>query len=75
MAARLIKVKVVTKAGFNIVKEEAGALKVYTSAAPEKGKANKVVIKLIAQFLGKRPLDVSIVKGEQSKNKIIQVID
>jgi len=75
LAARLIKVRVVTKAGFNSVKDEGGILKVYTTACPEKGKANKAVIKLIAQFLKKRPSGLSIIRGDKSKDKIIQISD
>lgn len=73
MESKSIKVRVVTKAGFNRVKEEGGLFKVYTIACPEKGRANKAVIKLIAQFFDKRPSDISIIRGDTSKDKIIQI--
>lgn len=75
MASRLIRVRVVTKAGFNRVKDEGDILKVYTTACPEKGKANKAVIKLIAQFLGKPASRVAIIRGDKSRDKVIQISD
>lgn len=50
------------------------ALKVAVSAPPEKGKANKAVIKLLASSLGFAKTALSITKGEASRHKTL-VID
>ena len=49
------------------------SLKVAVTAAPEKGKANKAIAKLLAKRLGIAPSNVSIVGGETSKQKRILV--
>jgi uncharacterized protein len=46
-----------------------GALKVSVSAAPEKGKANKAVLSLLAKSLGIRKSALSILSGETSSRK------
>jgi hypothetical protein len=48
-------------------------LKVGVSAPPEKGKANKAVEQLLAKQLGIPKRDVSIVAGQTSSSKIIEI--
>ncbi len=69
----LVKVKV--KAGKEMVeKTKAGNYLVFTKEAPEKGKANQAVFRLLAKYFNK-PLDcVSIVKGRKSKQKVIEIL-
>jgi uncharacterized protein (TIGR00251 family) len=50
-----------------------GMLKVKVSAAPEKGKANQALIKFLAEQLGVKKNAVSIVSGQTSPIKQIQV--
>ena len=49
-------------------------LKIYLTVAPVDGKANKELIKLLAEKLGISKSRVSILKGEKSKEKIIEVL-
>ena len=49
------------------------SLKVAVTAAPERGKANKAILKLLAKRLGVSPSSVAIVSGETSKQKKILV--
>ena len=49
-------------------------LKIKTSAAPEKGKANQSVLELLAKQLGVRKNAVSIISGRSSTVKNIQVL-
>jgi uncharacterized protein (TIGR00251 family) len=56
-----------------ILGEHAGALKLAVAAAPEKGKANKAVIDFLAEALGVRKADVTVVAGETSRDKRIRV--
>ncbi|WP_416899974.1 MAG: DUF167 domain-containing protein [Minwuia sp.] len=48
-------------------------LKVKVTAAPEKGKANKAVIKLIAKRLGVASGAVEVVQGETARLKTLQI--
>lgn len=49
--------------------EHDGALKVAATQAPEKGKANKAFVKVIAEALGLRKSQVHLVTGETSQHK------
>ncbi len=68
-----ISIKVMPKSSREEVVEEDGAIKVYVKAAPDKGKANKAVIDLIAEHYGVRKADVTIVSGETARKKIVEV--
>lgn len=68
-----INIKVIPKSSQEKVVEEADGLKVYVRVAPDKGKANKAVIELVAEHYGVRKADVEIVTGETSRNKIVEV--
>lgn len=48
-----------------------GALKLSVSAPPERGKANREVLRLVAQAFGVAPKSVEIVAGETSPDKSI----
>lgn len=47
--------------------------KVYVTAAPENGKANKAIIELIAKELGLAKSKLSVKSGHTSKDKVISV--
>lgn len=57
----------------DIVGVHASALKVAVTAAPEKGKANKAIVKLLAKRLGVSPSSIDIVSGDVSKQKKVRV--
>ena len=48
-------------------------VKVWVCAAPERGKANKAVLKLIASQLGVRPSNAYIKRGHTSSKKLIVI--
>ena len=52
-----------------IIGEYGGRLKLAVTAAPEKGKANKAVVELLAQALRICESSIQIVSGESSRNK------
>ena len=54
-----------------LVGSHAGGLKVEITAAPERGKANEAVVKLLADLLDVRRSDVTIVSGLGSRNKTV----
>ena len=50
------------------------ALKVCVSAAPEKGKANKRIVAMLAACLGVAGRDVRVVAGETARDKRVLVV-
>ena len=51
-----------------------GALKVAVRAAPEKGKANAEIEEVLAAFFGAGKKQVSVIAGETSRNKRVQIL-
>jgi uncharacterized protein (TIGR00251 family) len=49
------------------------ALKVAVRSAPEKGKANKEVEELLAEFFGVNKRSAAVIAGQTSRNKQMQV--
>ncbi|KJJ85106.1 protein containing DUF167 [Candidatus Omnitrophus magneticus] len=68
-----IEIKVIPKSSRVLVSEENGILKVYVRDAPDKGKANKSVIELIAEKYNVSKNKVKIIRGETSRNKILEI--
>jgi uncharacterized protein len=56
-----------------IVGLHGGALKVSVAAAPERGKANRAVVKLLAETLGLPPSGVKIASGKTSPDKVAEI--
>lgn len=52
-----------------IIGEYGGRLKLAVTAAPEKGKANKAVIELLADTLRINASSIHIISGESSRDK------
>ena len=67
-----IQVRVISNARKNKVKQEAQRLKVYLTAPPVEGKANRLLLKILAEHFNCRDSDLKIVRGEKSKDKLIQ---
>jgi len=66
-------IKVIPKSSKNLVKEEGGELKVYVSAPPEKGRANRAVIQLLAAHFRVAPRQVKIIVGQTTRQKIVEI--
>jgi len=56
-----------------IVGVHGGALKLAVAAAPEKGKANRAVIQLLAEALALPASAVTIVAGDTSQDKVAEI--
>ena len=68
--AVLLHVRVQPKARANAVKGWHGAaLRVSVTAAPEDGKANRAVIKLLAETFDVAPSSINLVRGATSRDK------
>ncbi len=74
----MLRVKVTPKAKFERIKKEIGPdgtvlYKIYVTAAPEDGKANKAVIKLLAKALDVAKSNLTITHGHTSREKTIKI--
>ena len=69
-----IEIKVKTNASVNEVKiTECKKLLVNITISPEKGKANKKIISLLAKFFKVHQKQIEIIKGLKNKYKIIRI--
>lgn len=69
----IIDIKVTPKAAQEKVVEKEGKLRVYVTAAPEDGKANKAVRKLLAKHFGVAASKISILHGQTAQLKTIEI--
>jgi len=56
-----------------VVGVHAGALRVTVRAAPERGKANEAVARLLARTVGARPSEVELLSGAAARDKTLLV--
>jgi uncharacterized protein (TIGR00251 family) len=68
-----LEIKVFPKSSREELVEKDGVLKAYIKAAPDKGKANKALVALIAKKYKVKKNDVTIVTGQTSRNKVVEV--
>lgn len=73
MSPELIKVKVVANAKRIEIKKENERYKVYLTAPAVEGKANKMLVEVLAEHFGVKKSQVRIVRGEKSRDKVVQV--
>lgn len=71
----ILNIRVIPKAGRNLVKQENNCLKVYLTQAPQEGLANKQLISLLAEHLKVKKYRIRIIRGEKSRDKAIEVAD
>jgi uncharacterized protein YggU (UPF0235/DUF167 family) len=69
-----LQVKVFPKSSREELIEKGGIIKAYVKAAPERGKANKALIELIAKKYKVSKAGVTILKGITGRNKIVEVL-
>ncbi len=69
----MLKVKVIPNSKKNNVLMEKGILKVHVNAPAVDGKANKVLIELLSDFLKVKKYRIKIIKGEKSRLKLIEI--
>lgn len=49
--------------------------KVWVKEPPEKGRANRAVLKVLADYLNTSQSNVRIISGNTSRNKVIEIIE
>jgi uncharacterized protein len=73
-AAVRLTLKVAPKSSRNAVTGWMGdTLKLSVTTAPEKGKANQMVIEVLAQALDVSRSSISIVRGETASTKLVEI--
>jgi uncharacterized protein (TIGR00251 family) len=66
----ILPVKALPGARQNLVRGvQDGALKVCVTQAPEKGKANKAIVEVLAKWLGVKKSQVELIAGETASQK------
>ena len=71
----ILNIRVTPKAGRDIVKDEGPNLRVYVTCPAEDGLANARVIELLAKHFNIKKYEISIIKGQKSRNKSVQIPD
>ena len=66
----LIKVKVIPNSKKETIKEEHGILKIHLTSVPEKNKANAELVKFFKKKFG---LNVEIISGQKSREKVLHL--
>ena len=69
----ILNIKVIPNAKKNKIIEGEGGLKVYLSASPIEGKANKALIDFLSEHFGVKKYQIKIKKGEKSRNKVVEI--
>ncbi|MFH1406573.1 MAG: DUF167 domain-containing protein [Candidatus Omnitrophota bacterium] len=69
----IINVRVVPNAKKNEVKKENNLYKIYLSAPAREGKANKLLVEILADEFSVRKSQVRIIRGEKSRDKIVEI--
>jgi len=70
----IIQAKITTKAKRNYVQQINDLeFKIFTTAAPEKGIANKKIIELLSEYLKTTKSKLKIISGDTSRIKKIEV--
>lgn len=70
----VVAVKVVPGASRDrVVGKYGDAIKVQVSAAPQKGKANTAVIKILAEFFDIKPVQIELISGAGNPRKQFRI--
>lgn len=70
---KIFNVRVTPHAKQNKVVESDGVLRVYTTVAPENGRANSAVIELLSKHFDVAKSQIKIVRGMTTRDKVIEI--
>jgi uncharacterized protein (TIGR00251 family) len=70
--AGTLALRVTPKASADRIVIDGTTVRVYVTTAPEDGKANAAVVKLLAKALGVPKSSLHIVRGEASRDKVVR---
>jgi uncharacterized protein (TIGR00251 family) len=69
----ILNVRVIPKASRNLVKKENNDYKVYLTKPARDNLANDQLIDLLAEYLKIKKYQLKIIKGEKSRNKLVEI--
>ena len=70
-----IKIKVIPRSSDSHIEEGLdGNLRVKLKSAPVQGQANQELIKLLSKYYKVSKSQIKIIKGQTSKNKVVEII-
>lgn len=69
----IIKVRVVPGSGRRLVKRESGCLKVYLTKPAIDGQANKELVELLSGHFKVKKYQIQITKGQNCRDKVIEI--
>ena len=70
----IVHIRVIPNAKKNEVKKFSNGFKVYLTAPPIEGKANKMLLRILADEFNLKKSQLSIARGANSKDKVIRII-
>ena len=70
----IVSVRVVPRSSRLKVMESGDGLKVYLTRPAEDGEANAQLIKVLAGHFGARLYQVTIIKGQTARNKLVEIV-
>ena len=70
---KIFNVRVTPHAKQNKVVENDGVLRVYTTVAPENGRANSAVIELLSEYFDVAKSQIKIVRGVATRDKVVEI--
>ncbi|HLK14550.1 MAG TPA: DUF167 domain-containing protein [Fimbriimonadaceae bacterium] len=69
-----LRVRVTPRAGANRIEQSGGAIKVWVTAPPSEGEANKAVVRVLADKLHIPPSRVTLVRGASAREKTFEIM-
>lgn len=70
---KIFNVRVTPHAKQNKVVDVDGVLRVYTTTAPENGRANSAVIELLSDYFDVPKSKINIIKGLTGRDKVVTI--
>ena len=71
----ILNIRVIPKSSRNLVKKENNLFKVYLTKPAQDGLANNQLIDLLSEYLGIKKYQLKIIKGDKSRNKLVEIKD
>ena len=76
MAVKVVPVKVIPGSSYNSISGyKDGEIIIKVKAQPEKGKANRELVKYLSKLLGIAKSDIEVLSGETSRHKRLSLPD
>lgn len=69
----IVDIRVIPNAKRNEVLAASGRLKVYLTAPPIGGEANKALKEILADYFKVRKSSIRIIQGERARNKTVEI--